>query len=98
MDHSRDKRRQDELLKVAEQAAEWLIALEEGGVEERSACAAWLEESPLHVEMFLRASAVDQMGELLSAEDRRRLVDRVAEVDGSNVVGLEMDSSNVVGL
>ena len=61
--------RQDELLKVAEQAAAWLMALEEGGDRERAACAAWLEESPLHVEMFLRAGAVDRIVELMSPED-----------------------------
>jgi transmembrane sensor len=93
VDTLREKRRHEELLKVAEQAAEWLIVLEEGRPEERAAFAEWMEESPLHVEMFLRASAVDQMNELLSAEDRQRLLERAGMKLESNVVALEPSPS-----
>lgn len=68
--------RRDELLRIAEQAAAWLVELEEGGAAERAACAAWLEESPLHVEMFLRAGAVDRLTELMSAGDLKALAER----------------------
>jgi transmembrane sensor len=97
MDTLRERRRQEELLKVAEQAAEWLIALDEGGVQERAACAAWLEESPLHVEMFLRASAVNQMGDLLDPADRKKMVESAA-VNGeshSNVIVLDAPKPDI---
>lgn len=81
-----DRSRQDELLKVAEQAAAWLIELEEGGAAERAACAAWLEESPLHVEMFLRATSVDRMTELMAPEDVRALAQKKWDTHGT-VVG-----------
>lgn len=71
-----ERGRQDELLKVAEQAAAWLIELEDGGDRERAAFGAWLEESPLHVEMFLRASSVDRITELMAPEDVRALAQR----------------------
>ncbi|HEY0938474.1 MAG TPA: FecR domain-containing protein [Steroidobacter sp.] len=80
-----DRPRQDELLKVAEQAAAWLIELEDGGVRERAACAAWLEESPLHVEMFLRAGAVDRLPELMAPNDVKALVQKNWGEDSSVV-------------
>src|SRR5689334_10029992 len=79
-------RRRDELLKVAEQAAGWLIDLEEGGAKERAAFAAWLEESPLHVEMFLRASSVDCLMELLAPEDVKALVQSTSRADDAAMV------------
>lgn len=78
-----DRSRRDELLKVAEQAAAWLIELEEGGAAERAACAAWLEESPLHVEMFLRASSVDRITELMAPGDVQSLARRKWDADDS---------------
>jgi transmembrane sensor len=94
MDTPRDKRRQEEITKVAEQAAEWLIALDEGGAAERAAFAEWLEESPLHVEMFLRATAVSRMGELLAPEDRRELAARLTSAAAPpNVIPLEAPTS-----
>jgi transmembrane sensor len=90
MDTARDKRRQEELNKVAEQAAEWLIALDEGGAAERAAFAEWMEESPLHVEMFLRATAVSRMGELLDQADRKELAARFTSgAIPQNVIPLE---------
>jgi ferric-dicitrate binding protein FerR (iron transport regulator) len=47
---------------IAEQAAEWLLILEEGNLEDQEAFADWLTRSPLHVGAFLRASAVDELG------------------------------------
>lgn len=96
METFREKRRQDELLRVAEQAAEWLIALEEEGPKVRVAFAEWLEDSPLHVEMFLRASAVDRMGSLLSAEDHLRLANLPVEscIPVSSLCGEAWQSSS----
>jgi len=77
MESTRAQRREAELLKVGEQATEWLNALDAAGVEERAAFADWIQESRLHVDMFLRVSALSQMGELYTPAERRRLVDRV---------------------
>ncbi len=57
MDSFRDKRRQDELLRVAEQAAEWLITLEDDRPEERTAFAAWLEAGPVAGTAFAQRTA-----------------------------------------
>lgn len=45
---------------IAEQAAVWLVANDEGRLDAResAALAAWLKASPLHVEEFLRASVI----------------------------------------
>ncbi|MBS0580610.1 MAG: FecR domain-containing protein [Proteobacteria bacterium] len=44
---------------IAEQAADWIVANEDGlDVRQSAALAAWLKASPLHVEEFLRGSAV----------------------------------------
>jgi transmembrane sensor len=45
---------------IAEQAAEWLVANDEGPLDARKAAtlAAWLKASPVHVEEFLRVSAI----------------------------------------
>ncbi len=43
--------------RIAEEAAQWLIELEDGGAD-ASAFAAWLHASPRHVEEFLLISAV----------------------------------------
>lgn len=95
MDTVRDKRRQDELVKVAEQAAEWLIALDEGGSAERAGFAEWIEESPLHVEMFLRAAALDRMGELLDPADRKEMAESVLSgTSHSNVIPLQAAPSH----
>lgn len=97
MDTVRDTRRQEELVKVAEQAAEWLIALDEGGPSEHAAFSEWIEESPLHVEMFLRATAVNRMGELLDPADRKKLVGSVISgVSHSNVISLEASPSHAI--
>jgi transmembrane sensor len=44
---------------IAEQAVDWLVANDEGlDARESAALAAWLKASPIHVEEFLRASAI----------------------------------------
>lgn len=45
---------------IAEQAAEWLVANDEGplGTPESAALAAWLKASPVHVEEFLGVSVI----------------------------------------
>src|SRR4051812_26296620 len=48
-------------LSIAEQAAEWLMILEDQRPEDQAAFADWLAASPLHVGAFLRASAIDTL-------------------------------------
>jgi transmembrane sensor len=45
---------------IAEQAADWLVANDEGSLDARESAAlvAWLKASPVHVEEFLRASVI----------------------------------------
>jgi transmembrane sensor len=45
---------------IAEQAAEWFVANDEGPLDEQESAAltAWLRSSPIHVEEFLRVAAV----------------------------------------
>jgi transmembrane sensor len=44
---------------IADQAAEWLVANDDGlDAQQSAALAAWLTTSPLHVEEFLRASVI----------------------------------------
>ena len=45
---------------IAEQAADWLVANDEGPLDgrEAAALAAWLKASPAHVEEFLRVSVI----------------------------------------
>ena len=44
---------------IAEQAADWLVANDEGlDAREAAALAAWLKASPVHVEEFLRVSVI----------------------------------------
>jgi transmembrane sensor len=47
---------------VAEQAAEWLLILDEGDAEDQAAFSDWLLRSPLHVSAFLQATAVSRLG------------------------------------
>ena len=45
---------------IAEQAADWLVANDEGSLDARQAAAlaAWLKASPIHIEEFLRVSVI----------------------------------------
>jgi ferric-dicitrate binding protein FerR (iron transport regulator) len=45
---------------VAEQAAEWFVANDEGPLDARESAAlvAWLKASPVHVEEFLRVAVI----------------------------------------
>lgn len=52
---------------IAEQAAGWLRALERGGPAEQAAFAAWLKESPRHIEEVLCATAVSKALDRLDA-------------------------------
>jgi transmembrane sensor len=65
-------RRANEARNIAEQAAEWLLILEEDKPEDREAFADWMKQSPLHVAAFLRASAVDS---LLGEVDKQREIE-----------------------
>jgi transmembrane sensor len=61
-------RRDVESRTIAEQAAEWLMILEEDRPQDREAFADWLRGSPMHVGAFLRASAVERMVEQVDPE------------------------------
>ena len=54
------QRRADDDLAVAERAAAWIAALEQGGSQTHAAFAAWLKQSPRHVEEALFAAAVSE--------------------------------------
>jgi transmembrane sensor len=57
--------------RIAEEAAQWLLELEEAGADQ-ARFAAWLEASPRHVEEFLLASAT---WHAFDAMDRNRAID-----------------------
>ncbi len=59
-------RRNDTVL--AEQAVKWLRTLARGGPEEHAEFAAWLKESPRHIEETLCAAAVDKALDRLDAQ------------------------------
>lgn len=65
--------RKQEVLKVAEQAAAWLVAVEEDDHAQFAALNNWLRESPLHVEMFLRMTAVERLMDAVPADERQKL-------------------------
>lgn len=66
-----DPRRREEARSIGEQAAEWLLRLEEPDAAMLESFTAWMTESPVHVEAFLRASAMDS---LLGAVDPQRSI------------------------
>jgi len=66
-------RQEIESRSVAEQAAEWLLLLEDPRPEDRESFADWLSRSPLHVSAFLRASAVDSLLDEVDSEGRLEL-------------------------
>lgn len=54
-------RREHETTSIREQAADWLLILESRKPEDLEAFADWLAQSPLHVDAFLRMSAIDSL-------------------------------------
>ena len=73
---------------VAEQAAAWLLAFDQGELtgDARQAFVAWVKESPNHIEEFLQVSSLDLM--LVESPEKVGELDAlVAEVRG-NVVDL----------
>ena len=73
---------------VAEQAAAWLLAFDQGELtgDARQAFVAWVKESPAHIEEFLQVSTLDLM--LVESPEKVAELDAlVAEVRG-NVVDL----------
>jgi transmembrane sensor len=69
---------------LAEEAAHWLIELEESGSEVLRRFAAWLETSPRHVEEFLLAAAVWKEFDQFDVE-RRLDIQRLLDDARSNV-------------
>lgn len=78
---SHNRNRQEELLQVAVQAAEWLVVLEDASEVAHEEFAQWLIESPLHTQMFLRAAAIDRKGASLHPTVLSRLMERLEEVE-----------------
>lgn len=80
-----------EQTKIAEQAAQWLVSLEEDpGHECRAAFIAWLKHSPRHVEEFLITAAA--YGELDRLDPQKHLnVTELLASDGADIVPLQAD-------
>lgn len=55
---------------ITEKAAEWLLVLREGRPQDRAAFAAWLKDSPRHVQEFLAVTALDQAFEGFDPQKR----------------------------
>jgi transmembrane sensor len=70
--------------RIAEEAAQWLIDLEDEATPDMAGFAAWLAASPRHVEEFLLASAVWHEGDSLD-QARRIDVERLLEEARANV-------------
>ena len=72
---------------IAEEAADWLVALADADAQVREAFAAWLRESPAHVREFLSVSAIWGMLPELSSEPSIEELVRAAATE-PNVVAL----------
>jgi transmembrane sensor len=70
-----ERRRQDELDTIAEQAVGWLLELENASERGKAQFLKWIGESPLHVEAFLLASSVDDSLSRLSPALPREIKD-----------------------
>jgi transmembrane sensor len=70
--------------RIAEEAAQWLIDIDDEATPDLAGFAAWLAASPRHVEEFLLASAVWHEGDSLD-EGRRIDVERLLEEARANV-------------
>jgi len=55
MDKSRQAKRQD---RIAEEAGEWFVQMQDADVETKSSFVAWLKASPEHVREYLEAAAI----------------------------------------
>jgi transmembrane sensor len=76
--------------RIAEEAAHWLIELEDSSSPDLSGFAAWLTASPRHIEEFLFASALwNSFGEF--DEQRRIDVEQLIARARANVQPLEID-------
>lgn len=72
---------------IAEEAADWLVALADADAQTRKAFAAWLRESPEHVREFLSVSAIWGMLPELSSQPSIEELVRAAATE-PNVVAL----------
>src|SRR5689334_16560730 len=79
--------RQDEMTKVTEQAAQWLIELESEDPAQYESFLEWISQSPRHVEAFLRVSSVDASLSRIDPE-RSIQITRALAQQSSNVVSL----------
>lgn len=93
MDHSAQRSAERIQSLMAEQAAEWLVVLEESGgtEEERTEFATWLRASPAHVLEFLQARAVWEAmsgAALKLLPDEAELLRVLASAEGANVTAI----------
>ncbi|WP_175597282.1 FecR family protein [Peristeroidobacter soli] len=75
-------------LRIAEEAAQWMDALESGDPQTHSAFAAWLRASPRHIEEFLLLTASDRAFDELDAGQRIDVDALIAQLP-NNVVSLQ---------
>ncbi len=78
--------------RIAEEAAQWLIELEEGSGADLTRFAAWLAASPRHVEEFLFASALWNALDTLD-EQRRIDVEQLVAAARTNVQPLDFGTA-----
>jgi transmembrane sensor len=78
---------------LAEEAAQWLIELEEPGPQALQAFATWLERSPRHVEEFLLAAAVWKEFDDFDV-DRRMEIRQLIDAARSNVRQLHPEAAS----
>src|SRR5262245_54352916 len=93
MDRKDNPRRRIEVQSVTEQAAEWLITLEERGEEANPAFADWLRESPTHVQAYLRAATLDTM---IKRVDPERSIETPKPVPGTWIPDIEPELSEAL--
>lgn len=82
-------------LPVSEQAAEWLVALDDGGLDAaaRVEFLGWLRQSPDHIREFLQLSALHV--ELAQNPELDRTIDELVSTARADVVSLSDDRSDV---
>jgi transmembrane sensor len=81
-------RRRLEKKSITEQAAEWLMVLEDKGAAANPAFSDWLRESPTHVQVYLRAATLDTM---LKRVDPDRSIEFVRPAPGTVVPDIGPD-------
>lgn len=89
-DHSTRERRND-TRSIAEQAADWVVELADGGPQEHASFLKWVTESPRHVEEYLLAATVYRSLDGVDASREIDLQQTLSEA-ALNVVALEANA------